>query len=103
MKANKGKGLPFVSEFVYTWFRNIIRHPKYGWWVAAAAVVYLVSPFDLSPDMLPIVGWLDDGLLATLVVTEVSQLLVERFKQQKQGGTVDPIDTAPMDTVADVS
>jgi uncharacterized membrane protein YkvA (DUF1232 family) len=30
-----------------------------------------------------LVGWIDDGLLATLVVTEVSQLLLERFRKQK--------------------
>jgi uncharacterized membrane protein YkvA (DUF1232 family) len=66
--------------------RNTIRHPKYGWWIIAGSLVYLLSPFDISPDMLPIVGWIDDGLLATVVVTEVSQLLVDRLKQQKRKG-----------------
>ncbi len=34
----------------------------------AAAVAYLVTPIDLIPDFLPIVGVLDDVLLAAVVV-----------------------------------
>ena len=34
----------------------------------AAAMLYLASPFDLIPDFIPIVGYLDDLLLASLIV-----------------------------------
>ena len=34
----------------------------------AAAMVYLASPLDLIPDFVPIVGYLDDLLLASLLV-----------------------------------
>lgn len=34
----------------------------------AAALVYLASPIDLIPDFIPFVGYLDDVLLAALVV-----------------------------------
>jgi uncharacterized membrane protein YkvA (DUF1232 family) len=85
----KTKAIPLVSDLMFNWFRNTIRHPKYGWWIIAGSLVYLLSPFDLSPDMLPLVGWIDDGLLATLVVTEVSQMLLERFKQQKSEVSVE--------------
>ncbi|MBW4517104.1 MAG: DUF1232 domain-containing protein [Timaviella obliquedivisa GSE-PSE-MK23-08B] len=84
--------VPLVSKLMHNWFRNTIRHPKYGGWIIAASLAYLLSPFDISPDVLPIVGWVDDGLLATLVVAEVSQLLLDRFKNQKQSeiSTVQP-------------
>jgi uncharacterized membrane protein YkvA (DUF1232 family) len=36
--------------------------------VLAAAVVYLVSPIDLVPDFIPFVGYLDDLLLAAVLV-----------------------------------
>ena len=34
----------------------------------AAAVAYLLSPIDLIPDFIPVVGILDDVLLAAIVV-----------------------------------
>ena len=34
----------------------------------AAALVYLASPVDLIPDFIPLVGYLDDVLVAALVV-----------------------------------
>lgn len=34
----------------------------------AAALVYLVSPFDVMPDLIPFVGYVDDVLLSALVV-----------------------------------
>lgn len=34
----------------------------------AAAMVYLASPIDLIPDFVPLVGYLDDLLVAALVV-----------------------------------
>jgi uncharacterized membrane protein YkvA (DUF1232 family) len=34
----------------------------------AAAVVYLASPFDLVPDYIPFLGYVDDLLLAAIVL-----------------------------------
>ena len=34
----------------------------------AAVAVYLASPIDLIPDFIPWVGWLDDVVLAAIVV-----------------------------------
>ena len=34
----------------------------------AAAAVYLVSPFDLIPDFFPLVGYLDDILVAAVIL-----------------------------------
>lgn len=68
------------SEAIANWYKSTLRNPKYRWWIIAGSVLYLVSPFDISPDFLPIIGWIDDGLIATLLVAEVSQLLSERLK-----------------------
>ena len=73
----------FSIQSIYNWYRNSIRNPKYRIWVILGSVLYLVSPIDISPDFLPIVGWIDDGVIATLLVAEVSQMLLERLKPGK--------------------
>ena len=29
-------------------------------------LLYFVSPIDIAPDMFPVIGWIDDGLVATI-------------------------------------
>jgi uncharacterized membrane protein YkvA (DUF1232 family) len=36
--------------------------------VAVAALLYLISPIDAIPDFIPVVGWLDDLVVAGLVL-----------------------------------
>lgn len=86
------------SSWIYTALRSVIRNPKYRWWAIAGSLVYLLNPFDLAPDALPIVGWIDDGLLATIVVTEVSQLMSDRLKAQKAKNSMQ----ANVESVVDV-
>ena len=55
-----------------------IRHPGTPWYarlVAAAVVVYAVSPIDLIPDPVPVLGYLDDLLLIPLGVLLVRLLI----------------------------
>jgi len=45
------------------------RVPLWRKLVGVAAVAYLVWPFDLIPDFIPILGWLDDaGVLVAAAV-----------------------------------
>lgn len=37
----------------------------------AAALVYLLSPLDLVPDVVPFLGWIDDVLIGAVVVDGV--------------------------------
>lgn len=76
-----------IIESLRNWYRKAIRHSKYRWLVVFGSLLYLVSPFDISPDVFPIIGWLDDGIIATLLVTEVSQLLFERVSAPKKRGS----------------
>jgi uncharacterized membrane protein YkvA (DUF1232 family) len=34
-----------------------------------AALLYLISPIDAVPDVIPVVGWLDDVAIASLVLS----------------------------------
>ena len=48
--------MKFSIESLYTWYRNVLRNPKYRWWVILGTLVYLVSPFDILPDFVPLWG-----------------------------------------------
>jgi uncharacterized membrane protein YkvA (DUF1232 family) len=47
------------------------RVPRRWRWGLAALVVYLLLPFDLVPDFVPIAGQLDDALLVVIAVRGV--------------------------------
>ena len=88
----------FIQAF-YTWYRNTLRHTKYRWLVIAGTLLYLFSPLDISPDFIPVVGWLDDGLIVTLLVTEMSQVLMEQMKlRSRRSATGESAEDEVMDT-----
>ncbi|MBD2427678.1 YkvA family protein [Phormidium sp. FACHB-1136] len=76
------KGL--FSQPILQGYRHLIRHPKYRWAILLGTLIYLVSPLDISPDVIPVAGWIDDGLIATLAITEVTQLLLDRKRNLRQ-------------------
>lgn len=88
----------FIQAF-YDWYRSTLRHTKYRWLVIAGTLLYLFSPIDISPDFIPVVGWLDDGLIVTLLVTEMSQVLMEQMKlRSRRAATGESAEDEVMDT-----
>jgi uncharacterized membrane protein YkvA (DUF1232 family) len=75
--------MKFSLEALYNWYRGLLRNPKYRWWVVFGTFLYFVSPFDIAPDFIPGIGQIDDVLLLTLLVSEVSQIAIEGFKARK--------------------
>ncbi|BAS57700.1 YkvA family protein [Leptolyngbya boryana CZ1] len=85
--------LPF-----YDWYRNLVRNSKYRWLIIAGTLVYLFSPIDLLPDMIPLIGQIDDTVVLGLLVAEVSSMLMDRLKAQK-GTTTATVDGTPAEAV----
>jgi len=75
---------------LYDWYRNTLRNPKYRWWIILGTLVYLISPIDISPDFLPIIGQIDDAAIAALLIAEVSQLFLDRIKSAKTNASTQP-------------
>ncbi|MGI5861461.1 MAG: YkvA family protein [Myxococcales bacterium] len=49
--------------------------PLWSRLLGLAALGYVLSPFDLSPDVVPIVGWLDDaGIVAAVAAFYVRKI-----------------------------
>lgn len=74
----------FSIQSVYNWYRDTIRNPKYRWWIILGSLLYLFSPIDIAPDFIPIVGWIDDTVILTLLIGEVSQMLTARLKSSSK-------------------
>ncbi|MEM6254955.1 MAG: YkvA family protein [Cyanobacteria bacterium P01_D01_bin.156] len=93
-----------LVEAFYSWYRNGLRNPKYRWLIIFGTLTYLLSPIDISPDVFPIVGWIDDGILITLLVAEVSQLFQGAFNRTNETAAA-PEETAREDegVVVDVN
>jgi uncharacterized membrane protein YkvA (DUF1232 family) len=56
---------------------NLLRHaqtPRLAKWVGWAVIAYAVSPIDLIPDFIPLLGLLDDLLLLPLGIALVVRL-----------------------------
>lgn len=58
-------------------FAGRYRMNKWNLSIIAATIAYVISPLDAVPDMIPLMGWVDD---ATIVAYAVSKLTDEISK-----------------------
>lgn len=84
----------FSLSSLYDWYREAIRHPKYRWWVMLGTIIYLISPIDIAPDFIPIVGQLDDVMIAGLLFTELSQMMIAKLQTRQETKNVTTEDVA---------
>lgn len=60
----KDIGTRFKSELkFYKLLAQDPRVPKLAKWLLGLAIAYAISPIDLIPDFIPIIGYLDDLLI----------------------------------------
>ena len=85
----QNKKLPF-SGALHDLYRKALKHSKYRWLVVLGTVFYLVNPFDFSPDVIPVLGWIDDGLIVSLLITEMGQLMSEQLTRKRSGFVATP-------------
>ena len=63
----------------YDWYKKAFRHPRFRPLVIGVTVLYLLSPIDVLPELFtgPL-GFIDDGVLLTIFVTEVVNWLFSK-------------------------
>ena len=92
------------SGMIHNLYRKALKHSKYRWLVVLGTVFYLVNPLDLSPDVLPVLGWIDDGLIVSLLVTEMGQLMSEQLTRKRSGfSTTAPVEIDELDDVPTIT
>lgn len=65
-----------------------LKHPLSPRWLKPAVglmVLYVLSPIDLIPDVIPMLGLLDDVVLLPLAVRFVLKRLPQRVRQDIEG------------------
>ena len=66
----------FRKELLLAWaILRDGRTPALAKLATIGAVLYVISPVDLIPDLIPILGWLDDGVIALLLLKLAQRLL----------------------------
>ncbi|NJL44902.1 MAG: DUF1232 domain-containing protein [Leptolyngbyaceae cyanobacterium SM2_3_12] len=65
-----------LPQAFYTWYKNTLEHPKYRWILVVGTLLYLLSPIDISPDFIPVIGWIDDAVVASIFIASMSQILL---------------------------
>jgi uncharacterized membrane protein YkvA (DUF1232 family) len=65
--------------------------PRVPWYAKAlaAATAYALSPIDLIPDFIPVIGYLDDLIIVTVAIILVIQLIpadvMEELRREAKG------------------
>jgi uncharacterized membrane protein YkvA (DUF1232 family) len=58
--------------------------------VCIAALIYIISPIDIVPDFIFVLGWIDDGLVFYLLLkrlnTETQRYIRFKVMERKHGG-----------------
>ncbi len=65
-----------------------VRNPQLSAVLAVLAVVYAVSPIDLLPDVIPIIGWIDDGLVLWFGLSQALKAMGRSAAPSQTGSTV---------------
>ena len=68
----------FRKELLLAWaVLRDPRSPKAAKLATLLAALYVISPIDFIPDAIPILGWLDDGLIGYFLLQMAFKFLPE--------------------------
>jgi uncharacterized membrane protein YkvA (DUF1232 family) len=80
----------FLQEIEF--YRRVLRHPRtprFSKLLLGVAIAYAVSPIDLIPDFIPVVGHLDDLVILPLLIWAAVRLIPKgvtaECRQAKEG------------------
>ncbi|PHV63914.1 DUF1232 domain-containing protein [Cyanobacterium aponinum AL20118] len=76
--------MKITPQAIYSLYSNAIRNPKYRNWIILGTLIYVLSPIDISPDIFPLAGQIDDFLLLSIMAIEVTQMVFNSQKKEEE-------------------
>lgn len=86
---------PLIARFIreLKLYRRIVLHPRcprLARFLLGIAIVYALSPIDLIPDFIPVLGYLDDILILPVLIIIALQFipkdLIEEVRLEMENG-----------------
>ena len=82
------------------YYRAVARHPRtpaLSKWLLLAALAYLLSPIDLIPDWIPVIGYLDDVVIVPVLVALACALVPGDVRAECRKESELPVGKPPSD------
>jgi uncharacterized membrane protein YkvA (DUF1232 family) len=98
MATNRLKGLARGIREEAAVYRSVMsdsRCPRVSRWLLGSAVVYALSPVDLIPDFIPLLGHLDDLVIVPLLVWLALRAIPEELVLEYRIGRTDRTGNQP--------
>jgi uncharacterized membrane protein YkvA (DUF1232 family) len=87
-----GRLLQFRTELVMLWRAFLAPEtPVFHKALMLLVPLYLLSPIDFIPDVIPVLGWLDDLVVIPLLVSWIVSLLPQKVEARAARNTGDQI------------
>lgn len=71
-----------------TYYRKLASDPhtpRVSKWLIGIAIAYLLSPIDLIPDFIPVLGYLDDLIIVPGLICLANALIPRRVRVRVRG------------------
>ena len=88
-KANSSTLSKYLEDIklLFSMIKDYItgRYRAIPWWViasAAFALIYIINPIDLLPDVIPVIGLLDDAAVLSLCLAMIG-LQLDKYREWK--------------------
>ena len=72
-------------------YQQLIENPKSRMIVVVLTLIYLISPIDIIPDLIPVIGELDDSILIIMLIYALLQYAPKTIpgKSKRDSSVVD--------------